>query len=108
MYLISRRDDDTRSSCGSVPLASSFGALVYKQAVIRTACSSPPKNICGSREYCVSTSHNAINSASGTIVHPAFTMFLRVRFLAARVGPFARDSERFVIRLLIGGTEKPR
>jgi hypothetical protein len=26
----------------------------------------------------------------------------------ARVGPFARDSERFVIRLLIGGTEKPR
>ena len=25
-----------------------------------------------------------------------------------RVGPFARDSERFVIRLLIGGTEKPR
>jgi hypothetical protein len=28
--------------------------------------------------------------------------------LAARVGPFARDSERFVIRLLLGGTEKPR
>ena len=26
----------------------------------------------------------------------------------ARVGPFARDSERFVIRLLIGGTKKPR
>jgi hypothetical protein len=25
-----------------------------------------------------------------------------------RVGPFARDSERFVIRLLIGGTKKPR
>ena len=25
-----------------------------------------------------------------------------------RIGPFARDSERFVIRLLIGGTEKPR
>jgi hypothetical protein len=28
--------------------------------------------------------------------------------LDVRVGPFARDSERFVIRLLIGGTEKPR
>jgi hypothetical protein len=28
--------------------------------------------------------------------------------LAARVGPFARDSERFVIRLLIGGIKKPR
>ena len=27
---------------------------------------------------------------------------------SARVGPFARDSERFVIRLLIGGTKKPR
>jgi hypothetical protein len=26
----------------------------------------------------------------------------------ARVGPFARDSERFVIRLLIGGIKKPR
>jgi hypothetical protein len=26
----------------------------------------------------------------------------------SRVGPFARDSERFVVRLLIGGTEKPR
>jgi hypothetical protein len=24
------------------------------------------------------------------------------------VGPFARDSDRFVIRLLIGGTKKPR
>jgi hypothetical protein len=27
---------------------------------------------------------------------------------SSRVEPFARDSERFVIRLLIGGTEKPR
>jgi len=26
----------------------------------------------------------------------------------SRVGPFARDSERFVIRLLIGGTKKSR
>jgi hypothetical protein len=26
----------------------------------------------------------------------------------ARVGPFARDSERFVIRFLIGGIKKPR
>ncbi len=26
----------------------------------------------------------------------------------SRVGPFARDSERFVIRLLIGGIKKPR
>jgi hypothetical protein len=25
-----------------------------------------------------------------------------------RVGRFARDSERFVIRIRIGGTEKPR
>jgi hypothetical protein len=25
----------------------------------------------------------------------------------SRVGPFARDSERFVIRLLIGGIKKP-
>ena len=29
-------------------------------------------------------------------------------FWAARVGPFARDSERFDIRLLIGGIKKPR
>ena len=28
--------------------------------------------------------------------------------LKARVGPFARDSVRFVIRLLIGGIKKPR
>jgi hypothetical protein len=28
--------------------------------------------------------------------------------LPPRVGPFARDSERFVIRLLIGGIKKPR
>jgi len=28
--------------------------------------------------------------------------------LITRVGPFARDSERFVIRLLIGGIKKPR
>ena len=27
---------------------------------------------------------------------------------SSRVGPFARDSERFVIRIRIGGTEKPR
>jgi hypothetical protein len=26
----------------------------------------------------------------------------------SRIGPFARDSERFVIRLLIGGIKKPR
>ena len=30
------------------------------------------------------------------------------RFPLSRVGPFARDSERFVIRLLIGGIKKPR
>jgi len=30
------------------------------------------------------------------------------KLFPARVGPFARDSERFVIRLLIGGTKKPR
>jgi hypothetical protein len=50
---------------------------------------------------------NALSKAPGSISASGKTARNAVAN-GTRVGPFARDFERFVIRLLIGGTEKPR
>jgi hypothetical protein len=46
--------------------------------------------------------------ASGRRSGDQFCVYVCDRLVLPRVGPFARDSERFVIRLLIGGIKKPR